>query len=129
MKWKQRTRAPVDDISQQPEFDLGELQISLPGPERRRQPSAYRYRLIYVNSESQSGCQRQWEVLGGRQPYQIALEKDPRGNLHLHCTCADAIFRKDNEGRFCKHVLGLLELGKRPGQAVEDLEPRSRKGA
>ena len=114
---------------QQPEFNLGELQISLPGPARRRQPAQYRYRLIYVNSEPQAGCQRQWEVLGGRQAYQIALEKDPRGNLHLHCTCADAIYRKDNEGRFCKHVLGLLELGKRPGQVVEDLEPRSRRGA
>jgi hypothetical protein len=39
------------------------------------------------------------------------------------------IYRKDNEGRFCKHVFGLLELGKRPGQAVENWEPRTRKGA
>ncbi|CAN5238784.1 hypothetical protein BH10PLA2_BH10PLA2_08510 [soil metagenome] len=114
---------------QEPEYDLAEILVSLPGPQRRRSPTPYRYRLVYINPEKHAGCQRQWEVLGGRQPYQIALEKDPRGNLHLHCTCADAIYRKDNEGRFCKHVLGLLEIGKRPGQIVENLEPRSRKGA
>jgi hypothetical protein len=113
------------DLSQ----ELAELQITLPGPERRRQLRAYSYRLTYVNPEQKQGCQRLWEVTGGRQSYQIALERDPRGNLHLHCTCADAIYRKDNEGRFCKHVLGLLELGKRPGQVVENWEPRSRKGA
>lgn len=109
--------------------ELAELQITLPGPERRRQAHPYTYRLTYANPEQQPGCQRIWEVTGGRQPYQITLERDARGNLHLHCSCADAIFRKDNEGRFCKHVFGLLELGKRPGQAVENWEPRSRKGA
>jgi hypothetical protein len=116
---------------EQPHLDQewAELQITLPGPERRRQPHAYSYRLTYVNPELKPGCQRLWEVAGGRLPYQIALERDARGNLHLHCTCADAIYRKDNEGRFCKHVLGLLELGKRPGQIVENWEPRSRKGA
>jgi hypothetical protein len=112
-----------------PNREANELQISLPGPERRRRMRAYSYRLTYVNPEQMTGCQRLWEVGGGRQAYQIALERDPRGNLHLHCTCADAIYRKDNEGRFCKHVLGLLKLGKRPGQIVENWEPRSRKGA
>ena len=109
--------------------EQAELEIILPGPERRRKPSAYSYRLIYINPEQKLGCQRLWEVVGGRQSYQIALERDARQNLHLHCTCADAIYRKDNEGRFCKHVLGLLELGKRPGQIVENWEPRTRKGA
>jgi hypothetical protein len=106
-----------------------ELAIDLPGPERRRDPHSYTFRLTYVNPNQQPGCQRIWEVTGGRQTYQIALERDPRGNLHLHCSCADAIYRKDNEGRFCKHVFGLLELGKRPGQNVEEWEPRARKGA
>ncbi len=106
-----------------------ELQIVLPGPERKREPSAYVYRLIHINQDQRTGCQRIWDVLGGRQPYQIVLEKDPRGILQFHCTCADAIYRKDNEGRFCKHVLGLLELGKGPGQSVEKWEPRSRRRA
>jgi hypothetical protein len=109
--------------------ELSELQISLPGPERRRLAHSYTFRLTYVNPDDRPGCQRIWEVTGGRQPYQITLERDAHGNLHLRCSCADAIFRKDNEGRFCKHVFGLLELGKRPGQSVENWEPRSRKGA
>jgi hypothetical protein len=113
----------------EPEINLPELQIVLPGPQRKREPCPYSYRLVYANPEQLAGCQRIWEVLGGRQPYQIVLEKDPRGILQFHCTCADAIYRKDNEGRFCKHVLGLLELGKQPGQSVERWEPRSRKGA
>ena len=55
-----------------------------------------------------------WEVSGGRLSYQIALECGETGNLRLHCTCADAIFRAEEEGRFCKHVLGLLDFGRRP---------------
>ena len=40
-----------------------------------------------------------WEVSGGRMPYQIALERDDAGSLRIHCTCADAVFRAEDEGR------------------------------
>jgi hypothetical protein len=53
-----------------------------------------------------------WEVSGGRMPYQIALERDETGTLRIHCTCADAVFRAEDEGRFCKHVRGLLQVGR-----------------
>jgi hypothetical protein len=52
-----------------------------------------------------------WEVSGGRSPYQIAVEREENGRLRLHCTCADAVFRAELEGRFCKHVLGFLQTG------------------
>jgi predicted nucleic acid-binding Zn finger protein len=46
-------------------------------------------------------------------PYQIALERDEAGTLRIHCTCADAVFRAEDKGRFCKHVRGLLHIGRR----------------
>ncbi len=85
----------------------------LPGPDRKRTPALYRYRVKYRNPEpAVAGCVLLWEVAGGRLDYQIALERDERGNLRLHCTCADASFRAEDEGRFCKHVLGLIEFGR-----------------
>jgi hypothetical protein len=62
-----------------------------------------------------------WEVTGGRMPYQIALERSEDGNLRIHCTCADAVFRGEEEGRFCKHVHGLLRLGGPSDSADESL--------
>ncbi len=85
----------------------------LPGPDRKRVRTAYGYRLVYRNPEpNAAGCALIWEVSGGRSPYQIALERDDAGTLRLHCTCADAVFRAEGEGRFCKHVHGLLEFGR-----------------
>ena len=96
----------------------------LPGPSRQRIASPYGYRLTYRNPESAApGCVMTWEVSGGRLLYQIALERDPAGNLRLHCTCADAIFRGEVEGRFCKHLLGLLELG-RPANEARERSPQ-----
>jgi hypothetical protein len=57
-------------------------------------------------------------------PYQIALERDEAGTLGIHCTCADAIFRAEEEGRFCKHVHGLLRIG-RNDDGVGDALPLS----
>jgi hypothetical protein len=81
----------------------------LPGPGRKRNEAAYFYHLTYRNPlDDAVGCVMIWEVSGGRLPYQIALERDEAGNLRVHCTCADAVFRCEAEGRFCKHVHGLL---------------------
>jgi hypothetical protein len=90
----------------------------LPGPSRKRVQSSYCYHLTYRNPESAAtGCVLIWEVAGGRLPYQIALERDDAGNLRLHCTCADAVFRAEGEGRFCKHVRGLLDFGRHAEQS------------
>jgi hypothetical protein len=83
----------------------------LPGPDRKRLVVPYGYRLTYRNPDAEAaGCALLWEVSGGRLHYQIALERDEAGELRLHCSCADAVFRGEAEGRLCKHVRGLLEI-------------------
>jgi len=97
----------------------GEVVALLPGPDRKRTAARYGYRLTYRNEDTAGvGCVLLWEVVGGRLPYQIALERDEAGELRLHCSCADAIFRAEAEGRFCKHVGGLLEIGRGPAEPV-----------
>src|SRR5262245_65644274 len=77
---------------------LSVLFTYLPGPDRSRSRTAYGYRLIYRNpEEGAAGCALIWEVFGGRARYQIALERDEAGELRLHCTCADAVFRAEGE--------------------------------
>jgi hypothetical protein len=89
------------------------LKLLLPGPQRRRGPTWYAYRLLFRNPDQEgAGCTMLWEVTGGRMAYQIALERDEQNEAHVHCTCADAVFRAEPEGRFCKHIHGLLSLGK-----------------
>ena len=91
----------------------------LPGPDRKRLSRPYGYRLTYHNPDREAvGCVMLCEVTGGRLHYQVALERDGGGALRLHCSCADAIFRCESEGRICKHVRGLLEIGTR--DAVPD---------
>lgn len=85
----------------------------LPGPDRKRSLRDYQYRVVYCTPDpDETGCAVLWEVTGGRLSYQVALERGERGDLRWHCTCADAVFRAENEGRHCKHVRGLLELGR-----------------
>ena len=69
--------------------------------------------MTYRNPQPDSaGCVQQWEVSGGRLAYQIDLERDEAGNLRPHCTCADAVYCAEDEGRFCKHILGLLQFSR-----------------
>ena len=91
--------------------------VPVPGPDRKRTIHPYHYRVTYCAHDSNEvGCAVAWEVSGGRLSYQVALEREEDGGFRWHCTCADAIYRAENEGRHCKHVNGLLALG-RPGQA------------
>lgn len=86
---------------------------ALPGPSRKREPSAYCYRLTYRNPQPHHpGCVLVWDVHGGREPYQIALEREAAGKLRWHCTCADAVYRGENSPHTCKHVRGLQALGR-----------------
>jgi hypothetical protein len=92
----------------------GVVYASLPGPTRKRTRSAYSYHLTYRNPEPfTAGCALLWDVFGGRQPYQIALEREHGGGLRWHCTCADAVFRGEDRPHVCKHVRGLQALGRR----------------
>jgi len=97
------------------------LTTVLPGPDRKRQPAPYHYRLTYHNPDpTEPGCVTTWEVLGGRDAYQIALERLPGGDHRWHCTCPDAVYRGEEnpDTHFCKHVRGLLELSEAVGSTV-----------
>jgi hypothetical protein len=90
-----------------------ELFASLPGPTRKRQAMAYCYRLTYRTPQPRaSGCVLAWDVSGGREVYQVALERQTNGRLCWHCTCADAVYRGENAPHTCKHVRGLCALGR-----------------
>jgi hypothetical protein len=90
----------------------------LPGPGRKRADATYCYRLTYRGADDPAaGCVMTWEVTGGRQSYQIAAERDEKGELRLHCTCADAVFRDEGVGHRCKHIRGLLAFGS-PGHGL-----------
>lgn len=94
---------------------------TLPGPGRKRARSPYCYRLLYLNSRPlREGCTLLWEVLGGRSPYQVALEREAAGRLRWHCTCADAVYRGEDSADYrCKHVRGLVELGRGGGPSSQ----------
>jgi hypothetical protein len=91
-----------------------QLHARLPGPDRKRTEASYCYHLTYRNPDQEAvGCVLVWEVEGGRLRYQIAVERQGEGQLRIHCTCADAVFRAENQGRLCKHVLGFIQSGLR----------------
>lgn len=94
-----------------PQPRLAILSLALPGPDRKRTQSLYHYRVSYRNPDpTQPGCSMTWQVSGGREPYQIALERMTDGARRWHCTCADAVYRGENKpGYACKHVQGLKE--------------------
>lgn len=86
--------------------------LILPGPDRKRSHSLYHYRVTYRNPENaDSGCVMTWEVAGGREPYQISVERKDDGEIVWHCTCADAVYRgEDPHKHVCKHVEGITQL-------------------
>ena len=86
----------------------------LPGPDRKRQPKSYLYRLIYRNPVPGSvGCVSTWEVEGGRLVYQALVPGAARtmATCAWHCSCADAIYRGEEQGLPCKHIVGLRKAG------------------
>lgn len=87
------------------------LMMVLPGPDRKRLLSAYVYRVTYRNpAAGETGCVMTWDVSGGRMPYQIALERTADGDQRWHCSCADAVYRgEDDPKHLCKHVRGLID--------------------
>jgi hypothetical protein len=98
-------------ILNQPKPVLGLLTLVLPGTDRHRSHSLYQYRITYRNPDPvEPGCVMTWDVAGGRHPYQIAVERTDGGDVRWHCSCADAVYRgEDNPNHTCKHVKGLIE--------------------
>jgi hypothetical protein len=105
----------VNTLLNGPSFpDPDWLLASLPGPTRQRSLSPYWYQLVYRNLRTtEPGCALLWKVFGGREVYQIVLERDEAGTLHWHCTCADAVYRGEDAPHRCKHVQGLQAIGRR----------------
>lgn len=94
------------NFNNNPPFNM--LLTMVPGPDRKRSPSVYEYRMIYKNESESPGCGYVWEVMGGRMPYQIAVERKEDGRLNWHCSCADAVYRGETvQNHVCKHVDGL----------------------
>ncbi len=83
----------------------------LPGVTRKRLPHVYQFRKTYTRTPAcDTSCLATWDVLGGREVYQIASEQTSNGDVLWHCTCADATFRGKTRYYRCKHVSGLLAL-------------------
>ncbi|MFO0843381.1 MAG: hypothetical protein U0797_13440 [Gemmataceae bacterium] len=86
---------------------------SIPGPTRKRESTPYCYRVTYENPHRfAAGCLVLWDVMGGREVYQVALEREENGRLRWHCTCADAVYRGERRAEPCKHVRGLQTSGR-----------------
>ncbi len=94
------------------EISRGILITMLPGPDRRRTQSLYQYRLVFRHPDvGAEGCLMLWQVTGGRQIYQVALERGSRQEMRWHCTCADAVYRGELAAHYvCKHIRGLIEF-------------------
>jgi hypothetical protein len=108
-----------------PPFAL--ITLVLPGPDRKRSPAAYHYRVTYRNPEpGEPGCVMTWDVVGGRDVYQVALERAADDFHRWHCTCEDAVYRHENQNtHFCKHVTGLIQLFDPLGTTVRRVTARA----
>jgi hypothetical protein len=90
------------------------LTADLPGPTRKRTPSQYGFRLTYRSLDPRAEeCILLWDVYGGRLTYQIAVEREERGSLRWHCTCADWVYRGEDFPDYqCKHIRALRARGR-----------------
>lgn len=97
--------------SQPTRSGFGQMKLALPGPDRKRAPAEYAFRVTYRGPDfTDTGCVMTWDVTGGREPYQVSLERTDAGGLRWHCSCADAAYRGDGDARhLCKHVAGLRD--------------------
>ena len=94
--------------------------VVLPGPDRKRSPAPYHFRVTYRNPEpTEPGCVMTWQVTGGREEYQVAAERADDGHINWHCTCPDAIYHGEHRHAYCcKHVHGLQALLETIGKPV-----------
>ena len=101
----------MNELTQRTDDDSSRAMLiaPLPGPDRKRTEAMYSYRLVYRQPQADAeGCLMLWRVSGGREDYQVALERDDRFVLRWHCTCAEHIYRGEKiANHFCKHIRGL----------------------
>ncbi|WP_439629000.1 hypothetical protein [Gemmata sp.] len=102
-----------------PESSFTLITTMLPGPDRKRVPSPYHFRVLYRNPDpTEPGCVATWEVRGGRDEYQISIERTAEHDLVWHCTCPDAVYHADyRHACGCKHVQGLRRVLEAVGTA------------
>src|SRR5262249_17851017 len=116
---------PRTPMPNNPKSSFALITLILPGPDRKRTPAPYHYRMTYRNPEpGEPGCVITWEVLGGREEYQISLERTDGGELIWHCTCPDAVYH----GSYphpppCKPVHGLRGVVAPPRSAPRKPSP------
>ena len=110
-----------------PKTPFALITLILPGPNRKQTPAPYHFRVTYRNPETtEPGCVMTWDVLGGRENYQIALERTTTDDLIWHCTCPDAIYREQvRPCHRCKHVRGLMSLVETIGNTMSRAMPRA----
>ncbi|MBA4189536.1 MAG: hypothetical protein C0467_16235 [Planctomycetaceae bacterium] len=103
------------------------ITMMLPGPDRKRIPSPYHFRVTYRNpNPGETGCIVTWEVRGGREQYQISLERTDDDALVWHCTCPDAVYHADyRHACGCKHVQGIKQVFESIGNPVGRLSARA----
>src|SRR4051812_16949385 len=99
------------------------ITMLLPGPDRKRTPAPYHFRVTYRNpNPGEIGCVATWEVRGGREEYQVALERTDAADLVWHCSCPDAVYHGEyRNAHHCKHVQGLMEVFETIGTPVRRL--------
>jgi hypothetical protein len=100
----------MTNAQKKPAFAL--VTLVLPGPDRKRQPVPYHYRITFRAADpTMPGCVATWEVYGGREEYQLSLERARGGELRWHCSCPDAVYHsEDSNPHYCKHIRALREL-------------------
>lgn len=105
---------------QPPRVSFAIVTVVLPGPDRRRTAAPYQFRVSYRNPEpTEPGCLMTWQVVGGREEYQIAAERTEAGHLEWHCTCPDAVYHQEScNSHHCKHVQGVQALLRSAGEPV-----------
>jgi hypothetical protein len=111
---------PQTNQNQRANFAI--VTVLLPGPNRKRMPAPYQFNVSYRNPEpAEPGCVMTWQVNGGREEYQVALERTERGEMAWHCTCPDSVYSGENDPDYCcKHVQGLQALLKSSGARIEE---------
>ena len=107
-----------------PSFAL--VSLVLPGPDRKRMPVPYHYRLRFrAANPAEAGCVATWEICGGREEYQLSLERTAGGELLWHCTCPDTVYRaRDGNPHYCKHVRALMDLFSLVNAETGPVEPQ-----
>lgn len=107
-------------MSAAPKSPFTLITTMLPGPDRKRTPSPYHFRVTFRSpTPAEPGCVVTWEVLGGRDEYQISLERTEANDLLWHCTCPDAVYHEDyRNAHHCKHVQGIMGVFETIGNPV-----------